>query len=458
MNRRSPADRVAAFLLSAAAAALGARDAIAQKSGCFPDWQDTGGTLAVESIVNDFALFGGVLVVGGDIQQVGSIGAKNVAAWNGFQWAPLGSNLKGSVNALAVFQGTLYAGGSFDWTPPGGGAGDPGGGPDPGWQPLATGSVLASWNPTTGAWQAEGHDPTAPDQGRAFELAVHAGALYVGGNIGHVPGVPGGGFLLRWSPGWSVPAGGIYETGTPTESGGVYALREWDPDGAGILPLSLFVGGQFERVHNVAGDAGVAGTYALARYEVGLDQFFSVGGGITPPLDGALDPGSGGVDPHGAALAHSVQAFEVFRSGTERLYVGGAFERVGGGLASPARNIASWAPATGFAGVGGGILGDYVRALRAVSKPGCPPLLYAGGNFSKAGHVASTSIARWDGAAWHAVGGGIWVGPSGHSVHAITEFQHQVHVGGLFDGVVAFPLFAAFPTVIPAWSLARLAP
>ena len=39
--------------------------------------------------------------------------AANVAVWTGTRWTALGAGLNGRVNALTVFNGTLYAGGAF---------------------------------------------------------------------------------------------------------------------------------------------------------------------------------------------------------------------------------------------------------------------------------------------------------------------------------------------------------
>ena len=53
--------------------------------------------------------------------------------------------------------------------------------------------------------------------------------------------------------------------------------------------------------------------------------------------------------------------------------------------------------------------------------------LYAGGEFLRAGEVAASRIARWDGATWHAVGE-----PLNGGVTAITTYGGSVYVGGDF--------------------------
>ena len=54
-----------------------------------------------------------LLVVGGDFQVAGDIVAKNIVAWDGAEWQPLGSGMNGSVYALTVYNGELIAGGDF---------------------------------------------------------------------------------------------------------------------------------------------------------------------------------------------------------------------------------------------------------------------------------------------------------------------------------------------------------
>lgn len=57
------------------------------------------------------------LVVGGEFSSAGSAACTNLAAWDGISWRALASGataLSGPVHALAIHNGTLYVGGSFD--------------------------------------------------------------------------------------------------------------------------------------------------------------------------------------------------------------------------------------------------------------------------------------------------------------------------------------------------------
>ena len=96
------------------------------------------------------------------------------------------------------------------------------------------------------------------------------------------------------------------------------------------------------------------------------------------------------------------------------LYVGGSFHNAGG---VPAVGIAKWDGAAWSAlgaGVGGGVA-DYVVAL-ATYDSGSGPALYAGGHFASAGGAPASGLARWDGQAWSAIGAGTINGVSAFAV------------------------------------------
>jgi chitodextrinase len=80
----------------------------------------TDGWLPATAFINAIAISGGNVFAGGSFQNAdGHPTADMVAGFNGFSWAPLGSNgagngpLGGPVNALATFGGQVVAGGNF---------------------------------------------------------------------------------------------------------------------------------------------------------------------------------------------------------------------------------------------------------------------------------------------------------------------------------------------------------
>jgi hypothetical protein len=133
----------------------------------------------------------------------------------------------------------------------------------------------------------------------------------------------------------------------------------------------------------------------------------------------------------GVSFPSGVRALAVFDDGNgPALHVGGDFTRAGG---ITANSIAKWDGAT-WSEVGGGVggfAGNYVSAL-AVFDDGSGPALYAGGLFSTAGGVAANRIAKWNGTSWAPLGSGMSTG----FISALAVFDDgsgpALYVGGIF--------------------------
>ena len=131
-----------------------------------------------------------------------------------------------------------------------------------------------------------------------------------------------------------------------------------------------------------------------------------------------------------------VRAMAVWDDGAgPALYIAGSFRQAGG---LPAMNIVRWDgrawSSLGSNVRGGGLSGYSVQAL-AVYDDGRGPALYAGGFFTNADGLSTSGIARWDGAAWEAVGGG--VGGSDRAVYALEVWNDgsgtALYAGGRFS-------------------------
>lgn len=164
----------------------------------------------------------------------------------------------------------------------------------------------------------------------------------------------------------------------PGVDGWVYAMTPWDPDGPGPAAPRVAIGGSF----TAAGDV-IANN--IAAYDVATDTWFAFGTGT----DGA------------------VRALTALPNGD--LVVGGEFSSAGGVTVN---RIARWdgsgwaALDTGLSGMpGGGYYGDAV-VNAALTLPSGDVVV--AGRFWHAGGVgAANNIARWNGLAWSALGGGM---------------------------------------------------
>jgi hypothetical protein len=244
------------------------------------------------------------------------------------------------------------------------------------------------------------------------------------------------------APVWSAAPFGATSVDT---DGAIYAMVVAD-DGGGP---GLFVGGDFTVIGGVAANRaavyrggvwsplglGIANgsVYAVEAYDDGSGtavyfggSFVNAGGGSASRIakwDGvawsALGTGvSGGFN--------TVDGLRTFDDGAgPRLFVGGSFT-VAGGVA--ANRVAKWNGAA-WSAVGSG-MNSYVWDF-AVHDEGFGPRLFACGPFSVAGGVACNRVARWDGAAWSAVGTGTSGGGWG-SPYTLRSHQGLLFAGGDF--------------------------
>ncbi len=294
---------------------------------------------------------GEALYAGGAFTTAGGLPVNHIARWDGSAWSaltgPADTGTTDTVYALAVHDDgsgeALYAGGAFATA---------------GGVPV---NYIAKWNGT--AWSALTGPAGTGTSGLVYALAVYddgsGEALYAGGYFMTAGGIPANG-IAKWDgTAWSALAG---PSGTGT-SHTVYALAVYD-DGSG---KALYAGGRFAT-------AGGVSVYGISRWE----------GTVWSALTG----------PAGTGLSGSVHALTVYNDGSgEALFAGGWFATAGGvSVNGIARwDGTAWSALTGPAGIG---TDSWVFAL-AVYEYGSDESLYAGGNFTAAGGMGSSHIAKW---------------------------------------------------------------
>jgi hypothetical protein len=291
------------------------------------------------------------LYAAGSFWTAGDAFAQNIARWDGTKWSALPGTLSGSVYALCVYDdGTgpaLYVGGAFGFY-----------GDNRIWN-------IAKWDGAN--WSYIGSVP-----GYVYSLTVFddgAGpALYVGGQFTQAGGVPVK-HIARWDgSNWSALGSGIQSFDFAPQ---VRALAVYD-DGSGP---ALYGGGHFSK-------AGGVELYNIARWNGSAWSMVGYYG-----------------------TNNDVYALTVYTDlGSKRnqvLYAGGRFTYAGQTSAS---RVAKWDGAN-WSALGAGVSGD-VSAL-AVFDDGSGPVLYVGGNIWQAGDVPVNGLARWDGSNWSSVGSGV---------------------------------------------------
>ncbi len=75
-------------------------------------WGSVGSGLS--GTVNALAVYNGNLYAGGRIDSAGGAPVSGIAMWDGYSWHSVGKGITGNVKALTVYHNELYAGGFFD--------------------------------------------------------------------------------------------------------------------------------------------------------------------------------------------------------------------------------------------------------------------------------------------------------------------------------------------------------
>jgi hypothetical protein len=221
----------------------------------------------------------------------------------------------------------------------------------------------------------------------------------------------------------------------PPVDGTIYSVGTWDPDGAGLTPPLLIVGGAFSTAggvpaNNIATFDGTAWSplgsgvnrtpraYTLYQGDLIVAGEFTFAGDTTANYVARWD----GVNwsPLGDGLNMYVFSLAVYN---DELYAGGWFDVNG------AQSIARW-DGTTWVPVGGGVAiadcpywcGTSVNALAVYNGE-----LVAGGYFTTAGGLSTRYIARWNGSHWTSPGGGL-----DNEVSALAVYNNQLIVGGWF--------------------------
>ncbi len=392
------------------------------------------GTTGISRCVNALTTYddgsGEKLIAGGEFYSLEAEAAALIQ-WDGVRWTPIPHGLNGRVTAVTVFDDgsgpALYAAGSF-WAGSGHTLNGIGKWDGSMWSPLGTGftgtpRTMAVWNDGSGD------------------------ALYVGGDFSQVSGVVTT-RIAKWDgTNWS-PLGPGFPPLVQVST--VRCLEVFD-DGNGEC---LYAGGSIENAGGLllsdiakwdgtnwatVGSGSSTRVLSMAVHNDGTGDalyaggVFSVAGGTQTAGIGRWD---GTAWTHvGSGLGSVPQALTSFDNGAgARLIAGGDFLLAGGVAAN---KIAQWDGAN-WSPLGSGLEGvtsEVEVSALITADDGNGPRLYAGGEFTVAGGVASNNIASWDGAAWSPLDTGV--------TDAVLAMTTQVHGSGEWLVVGGW-----FPTVL----------
>jgi hypothetical protein len=357
------------------------------------DWHPLGTGLSGDpDWALSLAVYNDKLIVGGVFSRAGGVPVRNVAAWDGHAWSAMGSGLPDPGEALAVWNGTLFAGGTrfvrawngADWFPI---AADPdlelgtlvAHGPE-----LLAGGMFTQIGGITAlhaaSWDGAAWHPMGPGFDNWVGAFLDTGSeLLAGGYFSSSGGKPMRA-LARWNgSGWSAYAGGT--------NGSIRTMCTHGTD--------LIIGGGFE-------EAGGVEASGLARYRG--SEWSALG-----------PPGEQGFDFYTARLA----------SYRGDLVVTGDFSRAG---RTPAAWAARWTGA-GWAAMGQGLACAYVYGMAEHQG-----LLYAGGSIWDDGSHPGGNLICWNGSAWIPAGSG-----ADNTVYCLAETPIGLVAGGDFETIDGVP-------------------
>lgn len=371
--------------------------------------------------INAMAANGTDLYVGGGFTVVnGSTAANYIAKLDTTTgaWSTLGSGggngVNSSVNALAIVGGDIYAGGLFTSANTGG--------------TIVSASRVARFNIATSTWSAVGSGGGNGVSGPVNALALIGVNLYVGG-----------GFSSANNGGTTVTVANLarFNTSANTWSAVASGAGNGVDNAVRTLAVSgnnLYLGGDFLN----ANIGAPLSANRVAQFDTSSNAW------------SALASGAGnGVDATVRALA---------LVGTD-VYVGGDFNlaNIGGTIAST-KGLAKFKTSDNSWNVVGLTSGNGVNG-RVYASVTSGTNVYVGGDFTLAGNVRASGVAKFDTATntWSALGNGGGTGVNG-TVYALLLDGDNLFVGGNFalaniDGAtVSARSIARFNTTSGAWS------
>lgn len=197
-------------------------------------WSKVGSGISVYGTIYAMAVYNGNLYVGGTFDTAGGIPVNNIAMWNGTTWSAVGGGITGwsnytSVKSLFVYNGELYVGGEFY---------NAGGNPA---------FNIATWNGTK--WSALGVGGVYGGRYSVNAITSYNGNLYVAGIFDTAGNIPAKNIAMWNGSTWSALGNGITPSSTSFGQG-VLALCSYNN--------LLYVGGGFDTVGAIPDSGGVA--------------------------------------------------------------------------------------------------------------------------------------------------------------------------------------------------------
>src|SRR5256885_11324520 len=169
-------------------------------------------------------------------------------------------------------------------------------------------------------------------------------------------------------------------------------------------------------------------TIAVSGNSVYIGGGFTSAGGVTANRIAVWDGANWASLGSGSANGVNGLVYAIAINGSD-VYVGGAFTNAG---TTVVRGIAKWDGAN-WSGLGSGATGTSAGEVRALAFGG-DGKLYCCGRFTNMSGINASSIARWDGTKWEALGSGFYADSAVVRGTGFAIRGNDVYAVGTFSG------------------------
>jgi len=365
----------------------------------------------------------GWLYIGGGFNQAGDVIANHVVRYDGLNYYPLGAKPANgfatpplNVSCIGQADDGVYVGGLF----------------------TAAGKTLANriarWDGTNWYDVGGGTMGGASSANRVLAIAGRGSDVFVGGTFTNVAGIDVSN-IARWDGvnWWNMGVGfdasvGVLAAGPNAVYAGGGFTNVTDSFTFTVNHIAMWDGFNWYALGSGVNPNGNVNAIAVSGNNVYIGGTFTNASGVTANRIAVWDGGSwsslgtgtaNGLN--GTVLAITVNGSDVFAAGT--------FTNAG---TTVVRGIARWDGANWF-GLGSGATGTSAAEVRALAVGG-DGKLYCCGRFTNISGVNASSIARWDGTKWEALGSGFFADSGIVRGTGLASRGSDVYAVGTFAG------------------------
>jgi hypothetical protein len=387
-------------------------------------WPTTDGVFQypLNDVANRMLVKDGSLYIGGNFNQAGDVIANHVVRYDGSTFHPLGAKPANgfatpqiNVSCIGQADDGIYVGGLF----------------------TAAGKTLvnriARWDGTNWNDVGGGTMGGTSSANRVLAIAGLGSDVYVGGTFTNVGGYNVSN-IAHWDGAnwWNMGVGFDSSVGAlAATAGAVYAgggfTNVTDSFTFTVNHIALWDGFNWYSLGSGVNANSTVNAIAVSGNNVYIGGTFTNAGGVTANRIAIWDGANWNSLGSGSANGVSGTVLALAINGTD-VYVGGTFTNAG---TTVVRGIAHWDGAN-WSGLGSGATGTSTAEVRALAF-GSDGKLYCSGRFTNMSGISASSIARWNGTTWEALGSGLYADSAVVRGTSLAIRGNDIYAVGAFD-------------------------